>query len=77
MPLLLTLGDADEEVSFEETVGCVRALRNFGVEPETLVVPDESHGIGAYSNQLVAHEAMLDFFIRKLLVISVAGRLAD
>ena len=61
-------GDADEEVAFDEAVGCVRALRGLGVEPETLVIPDESHGIGAYSNQLVAHEAMKEFFSRRLSV---------
>uniref|UniRef100_A0A7S3BYT6 Peptidase S9 prolyl oligopeptidase catalytic domain-containing protein n=1 Tax=Haptolina ericina TaxID=156174 RepID=A0A7S3BYT6_9EUKA len=65
-PLLLIQGDADEEVSFEETVGCVRALRSFGIDPETLVIPDESHGIGAYTNQLVAHEAMASFFEQHL-----------
>ena len=34
-PLLLIHGDADEEVPFDETVGCVRRLRELGVlEPE-------------------------------------------
>ena len=33
-PLLLIHGDADEEVPFDETVGCVRQLRELGVEPE-------------------------------------------
>ena len=70
--LLLIQGDADEEVAFDESIGCVRALRNAGVEPETLVVPDESHGIGAYSNQLVAHEAMREFLARKLSLKAAA-----
>lgn len=61
-PLLIIQGDADEEVDFQESVGMVRALRAAGVEPELLVVPDEAHGIAAYSNTLMTSEAMRAFF---------------
>ena len=65
-PLLLVQGDADEEVDFEELIGCVRALRLHGIEPEVMVVPDEVHGLGRYSNQMKAYAVMTTFFDRHL-----------
>eukprot|EP00940_MAST-03C_sp_MAST-3C-sp2_P000396 g396.t1 len=50
--LLLVQGDADEEVPFEEAVACVRALRSIGFEPELLVIPDETHCVNAFPNQM-------------------------
>ena len=47
-------------------MGCVRALRARGIEPEVVVVPDESHGLGAYSNQVHGYELSRDFFERHL-----------
>ena len=65
--LLLSLSSfICQEVDFEETVGCVRALRARGIEPEVVVVPDESHGLGAYSNQVHGYELSRDFFERHL-----------
>ena len=66
-PLLLVQGDADEEVDFEELIGCVRALRSHGIAPEVMVVPDEVHGLGRYPNQLDAYAAMALFFEKHLL----------
>ena len=67
-------GDADEEVDFEEIVGAVRGLRRFGLSPEVMVVPDESHGLGAYRHQVEAYLRTASFFdehlappVRKLL----------
>ena len=65
-PLLMIQGDADEEVDFEETIATVRALRTLGLAPETLVVPDESHGLGLYAHQVDAYELSRDFFMRTL-----------
>ena len=60
-PLLLIQGDADEEVDFEELIGCVRALRSHGLQPSVMVVPDESHGLGLYDHQLDMYRAMATF----------------
>jgi dipeptidyl aminopeptidase/acylaminoacyl peptidase len=65
-PLLLIQGDADEEVEFEEMVGCVRALRAFGISPEVSVVPDEVHGLGQYDHQLDAYQATAVFLNKHL-----------
>jgi len=65
-PLLLIQGDADEEVDFEELVGCVRALRAHGIEPEIMVVPDEVHGLGQYEHQATAYRVILSFLTKHL-----------
>lgn len=56
------------QVDFEESVGAVRALRRLGIAPEVMVVPDESHGLGAYAHQLEAYGRAADFFVRHLLL---------
>ena len=66
-PLLLVQGDADEEVDFFESLSCVRALRALNVKAEVLVVPDEGHGMVAYSNQELVVSEMLKFFDVHLL----------
>ena len=63
-PLLLVASDADEDNSFEETIGAVRGMRAHGLEPELLIVPDEVHGLGLYENQVGAYEATVEFLKR-------------
>jgi len=69
-PLLLIHGDNDEEVYFQETRGVLRALRRLGPAAadlvETLVFPDENHGLSLFEHQLTAAHALVDFFNRKL-----------
>merc|ERR1712087_13391 len=43
-PTLLIQGDADEEVDFQEAIGCVRKFRQIGRQNiEVMVFPDENH----------------------------------
>ena len=69
-PLLVIQGDSDANVVFQQTVGIVRALRRQGLESqgklETLVVPDERHGFRRYVNQMLAANATMSFFARRL-----------
>ena len=62
-------GDSDANVDFEETVGLVRALRTAmrtkGLPPsnlETMVFPDERHGLALFRNQVTAAQAPAAFF---------------
>ena len=72
-PLLVIQGDSDANVDFQETVGLVRALRtaqrNLGLSPEnleTLVFPDERHGLAVFANEVTAAAATVDFFANRL-----------
>jgi dipeptidyl aminopeptidase/acylaminoacyl peptidase len=65
-PVLLIHGDDDRNVAFSETVDLVRELRRRGVPHETLVFPDEVHGFLLHRNWIVAYEATVDFFDRRL-----------
>ena len=72
-PLLLIQGDSDANVNFQESIGLVRALRSvLDVEEgpegvlETLIVPDERHGLALFRNQVVAADATADFLRRRI-----------
>merc|ERR1712216_125385 len=67
-PLLLIQGDADEEVSFQESIGMVRAVRALGRDNvQTFVVPDETHGCGTYGHQMQTLEATKAFLFEHLV----------
>ena len=58
-------------MDFEETIGCVRALRALGRDGtkdnvEVMVVPDETHGLTTYAHQLQAYVRMATFFFEHL-----------
>ena len=68
-PLLIIQGDSDANVDFQETTGLVRALRTVqrskglpASHMQTMVFPDERHGLALYENQLLAAQATADFF---------------
>eukprot|EP00935_MAST-01C_sp_MAST-1C-sp1_P001667 g1667.t1 len=66
-PLLVIHGDSDANVDFAETVGVVGGLRARGFAGlETLVFPDERHGLVRFANQVKAAAATMDFFDRHL-----------
>eukprot|EP00466_Bigelowiella_natans_P021667 jgi/Bigna1/83336/fgenesh1_pg.106_\ len=66
--LLVIQGDADDEVAFSESIGIVRALRKAGLGRyvQTLVFPDETHGLAKYKSQLQAAEATASFLLETL-----------
>jgi dipeptidyl aminopeptidase/acylaminoacyl peptidase len=65
-PVLVIHGDDDRNVSFNETVKLVEALRERKVEVEQLVFPDEIHSFLTWSSWVAAYRATADFFDRKL-----------
>lgn len=65
-PLLMIQGDSDEEVDFQETIGVVRALRRLNIPVQTLIFPDETHGLSRFENQLTAAEATATFLASNL-----------
>lgn len=65
-PVLLIHGDDDRNVNFNESVRLVEALRNHGVEPEQLMLPDEVHDFLTFANWNRVFRATADFFARKL-----------
>jgi len=71
-PVLLIHGDNDQEVYFQESRGVVRALRRklgpvqAAALIETLVFPDENHGLSLFEHQLAAAQALVEFFGRRL-----------
>lgn len=65
-PVLVIHGDDDRNVSFNETVTLVEALRERKVDVEQLVLPDEIHSFLRYASWLAAYRATADFFDRRL-----------
>ncbi|HEV2851212.1 MAG TPA: prolyl oligopeptidase family serine peptidase [Thermoanaerobaculia bacterium] len=65
-PVLVIHGDDDRNVSFNETVTLVEALRERKVEVEQLVLPDEIHSFLRYASWLTAYRATAEFFDRRL-----------
>jgi dipeptidyl aminopeptidase/acylaminoacyl peptidase len=65
-PVLLIHGDDDRNVAFSQSVRLIEALRDRGVEVESLVLPDEVHSFLRWANWLEAYKATADFFDRKL-----------
>jgi dipeptidyl aminopeptidase/acylaminoacyl peptidase len=65
-PVLVIHGDDDRNVSFNETVTLVEALRERKVEVEQLILPDEIHSFLRYASWLAAYRATADFFDRRL-----------
>ena len=66
-PLLVIQGDSDANVDFAETVGIVGGLRARGfADLETLVFPDERHGLVRFVNEVRAANATIEFFERRL-----------
>lgn len=65
-PVLVIHGDDDRNVSFNETVTLVEALRDRGVDVEQIIFPDEIHGFLRHENWLTAFNATADFFDRKM-----------
>ena len=73
---MIIQGTSDEEVDFEETIGCVRAIRdNGGREPEVRIFPGESHGLGA-ARQSARHVRrrdgiLLEAYVNRLIAPGV------
>jgi dipeptidyl aminopeptidase/acylaminoacyl peptidase len=65
-PVLLIHGDDDRNVSFAETVTLAEALRQQGVQFESLVIPDEIHGFLRYDSWLRVFQAAEGFFHKHL-----------
>lgn len=65
-PVLIIHGDDDRNVKFNESIRLVAALRNQGIEPETMVFPDDVHDFLTYDNWSRIYRASLDFFNRHL-----------
>jgi len=65
-PVLLVHGDDDRNVLFKQTIDLAERLRDKGVNPEILVLPDEVHGFLRYDSWKQVFEAAKDFFDRKL-----------
>ena len=65
-PVLLIHGDDDRNVSFNQTVSIVEALRKRGVYFEQLIFPDEVHTFLLYKNWVSAYSASIGFIDRNL-----------
>ena len=65
-PVLLIHGDDDRNVSFDQTVTLVEALRKRHIPFEELIFPNEIHDFLRHDHWLAAYQATADFFNRKL-----------
>jgi dipeptidyl aminopeptidase/acylaminoacyl peptidase len=60
-PLLLVHGENDPRVPVDEARQIARSIKARGGTVETLIFPDEGHGIGKLSNRLIFYRKMVEF----------------
>jgi dipeptidyl aminopeptidase/acylaminoacyl peptidase len=65
-PVLLTQGDDDRNVPFQQTVDLARRLDARHIPYEELVIPDEIHGFLRHASWLAADRATAEFLTRHL-----------
>ncbi len=65
-PLMIVHGENDPRVPVNEARQIIDALRARGGEVESLIFPDEGHGIRKLSNRKVAYRRMADFLLKYL-----------
>ena len=65
-PVLLTQGDDDRNVQFQQTVDLARRLDARHIPYEELVLPDEIHGFLRHASWLLADKATVEFLTRQL-----------
>jgi dipeptidyl aminopeptidase/acylaminoacyl peptidase len=64
--LLVVHGANDPRVPVGEARQIIRALRGRGSPVDSLIFPDEGHGVGKQPNRLVLYRKMVEFFDRYL-----------
>ncbi len=64
--LLVVHGENDPRVPVGEARQIIRALRGRGSPVDSLIFPDEGHGVGKQPNRLVLYRKMVEFFDRYL-----------
>ncbi|MGD9402758.1 MAG: S9 family peptidase [bacterium] len=60
-PLLIAHGENDPRVPVDEARQIARSIKARGGTVETLIFPDEGHGIGKLSNRLIYYRKMVEF----------------
>ncbi|MBN1946881.1 MAG: S9 family peptidase [Bradymonadales bacterium] len=65
-PLFVVHGENDPRVPVGEARQIIEALQARGQPVESLIFPDEGHGVSRLENRLVMYRAMVDFFTRAL-----------
>ena len=61
-PLLIIHGENDSRVPVSEARQIAEVIKNKGGIVDTLIFPDEGHGVGKLSNRLKVYRRMVDFF---------------
>jgi dipeptidyl aminopeptidase/acylaminoacyl peptidase len=65
-PLLIVHGENDPRVPVGEALQIAEAVRSRGGEVETLIFPDEGHGVAKLSNRLTYYRKMVEFLDKHL-----------
>jgi len=61
-PLLVVHGENDPRVPVDEARQIIKAIQNNGGVVDSLIFPDEGHGIGKRQNSLKVYRTMMEFF---------------
>ncbi len=65
-PLLIVHGENDPRVPVGEARQVIKALKDRGIAVESLIFPDEGHGVSQRKNSLQVYRSMADFFEKHL-----------
>lgn len=61
-PLLIIHGQNDPRVPVSEALNIINALKEKNIPAESLIFPDEGHGVSKRKNSLILYRKMVDFF---------------
>jgi len=65
-PLLVVHGENDPRVPVGEARQIIKAIKDRGGVVDSLIFPDEGHGVGKMKNRLVYYRKMIEFFDKYL-----------
>ena len=64
--MMIVHGENDPRVPIGEARQIIQKLKERGMEVDSLIFPDEGHGVGKLENRLEAYRKMADFFLKHL-----------
>jgi len=66
-PVLIIHADDDRNVRFSQSIELINRLEKKGVPVETMMIPDDTHDLLRWTNQVTVYGAAVDFLVKHLL----------
>eukprot|EP01114_Cavostelium_apophysatum_P013210 TRINITY_DN3142_c0_g1_i1.p1 TRINITY_DN3142_c0_g1~~TRINITY_DN3142_c0_g1_i1.p1 ORF type:complete len:763 (+),score=142.71 TRINITY_DN3142_c0_g1_i1:231-2291(+) len=66
-PVLVIQGDSDANVDVQESIGLIHSLGSLNKPVTSMMFPNERHGLGLYSNELIVATATYEWMVSQLM----------